>query len=164
MLFRSIEWVKAVVTGVRNIRGEMDIAPSKRLRAMLQDGSAIDRERWQQNAAAVMTLAGLASLEWLDANEPLDENATATSLVGQMKILIPFGSLIDKQAEEDRLLREREKLEQNLARARAKLANQSFVERAPKDIVEQEHRRVIDFEAAVGELDKQLARIRNLPS
>ena len=81
-----------------------------------------------------------------------------------MKILIPFGSLIDKQAEEDRLLREREKLEQNLARARAKLANQSFVERAPKDIVEQEHRRVIDFEAAVGELDKQLARIRNLPS
>ena len=40
----QIEWVKAVVTGVRNIRGEMDIAPSKRLRAMLQDGSAIDRE------------------------------------------------------------------------------------------------------------------------
>jgi valyl-tRNA synthetase len=160
----QIEWIKDVVTGVRNIRGEMDIAPGKRLPAKLQDGTVTDRKRFEQSATWVMTLAGLASLDWMDANEVLESNATATALVGQMKVLVPFGSLIDKQAEEQRLLREREKLEQNLTRARAKLANPSFVERAPKNIVEQEQRRAADFEAKVTELDKQLARIRDLPS
>ena len=81
-----------------------------------------------------------------------------------MKVLVPLGSLIDKAAEERRLLRERGKLEQNLARARAKLANESFVERAPPEVIEQERRRVSEFEAAVSELDKQLERIRRLPA
>ncbi len=160
----QIEWVKAVVTGIRNIRGEMDIAPGKRLPAKLQDGSAADRERYEQTATSVVALAGLESLDWMETHETLDESAAATALVGHMKVRIPFGALIDKQAEEQRLLRERERLEQNLTRARAKLENRSFVERAPKDIVEQEKQRAADFAAKVRELDKQLARIRSLPS
>jgi valyl-tRNA synthetase len=158
----QIDWVMAVITGVRNIRGEMDISPGKLIPALLQDGTSADRQRLKRAHAYITALARLESLDWLAASEVPPESAT--SLVGQMKVLVPLGSLIDKAAEERRLLRERGKLEQNLARARAKLANESFVERAPPEVIEQERRRVNEFEAAVSELDKQLERIRRLPT
>ncbi|MFQ5935017.1 MAG: valine--tRNA ligase [Acidiferrobacterales bacterium] len=157
----QMRWVMDVITGVRNIRGEMDISPGKRVRALLQDGTEEDRQRFAASATYITTLAGLESLDWLEPGEPIEESAT--SLVGQMKVLVPLGSLIDRQAEEDRLQRERERAEQNLSRARAKLANQSFIERAPRKIVEQEERRVAEFEATVTKLDKQLQKIRGLP-
>ncbi|MFQ6022045.1 MAG: valine--tRNA ligase [Acidiferrobacterales bacterium] len=156
----QMQWVIDVTTGVRNIRGEMDITPGRRLPALLQDGTDDDRQRLKTSANYIISLAGLESLDWLEPGNPAEESATA--LVGNMKVLVPLGSVIDKRAEAQRLTRERQKVRENLERARSKLANPSFVERAPQNIVEQERQRVSEFEAALQKLDAQLEKIRSL--
>ncbi len=156
----QINWIMAVTTAVRNIRGEMDVAPGKRLRAFLRDGTDDDHERSASARVYVMSLANLDSLEWLESSDDMEESATA--LVGNMKVGILLGALIDREAEEQRLLKERQKAQANLERSRGKLANPNFCERAPRAIVQQEQQRVKEFEAAIRELDQQLARIRQL--
>jgi valyl-tRNA synthetase len=153
----EMRWVMAVISGVRNIRGEMDIPPSKPLPVLLQNGNDTDRERLERNKHYLIALASIDSIAWLDDGEDAPESAT--SLVGRMKVLVPRGSIIDKEAELQRLRRERAKVEENLNRARAKLDNPSFLERAPEQIVAQERQRVIQFEAALKDLDAQLASL-----
>ncbi|MFQ5545937.1 MAG: class I tRNA ligase family protein, partial [Acidiferrobacterales bacterium] len=153
----EMSWVVAVISGVRNIRGEMDIPPSKALPVLLQNGSDTDRERLERNKHYLIALANMDSVAWLDDSENAPESAT--SLVGRMKVLVPRGSIIDKQSELQRLQRERAKVEENLNRAHAKLDNPSFLERAPEQIVAQERQRVVEFEATLKDLDAQLARL-----
>ena len=124
---------------------------------MLQDGSEEDQHRFETSATYITTLAGLESLNWVKPDDTVEESAT--SLVGDMKVLVPLGSVIDKDAEAQRLTRERQKVLDNLNRARTKLDNPSFLERAPEQIVAQERQRVIEFEAALKDLDAQLARL-----
>ncbi|NIO43135.1 MAG: valine--tRNA ligase, partial [Burkholderiales bacterium] len=112
------------------------------------------RERLESSRDYIISLAGLESLDWLDPGDAVPE--CATSLVGDMKVLVPLGDIIDKDTEDQRLQRELQKTRENLERAYSKLANPSFVERAPKNIVEQERQRVKEFEAALKNLDAQL--------
>ena len=158
---KELRWVMAVVTGIRNIRGEMDIAPGKLIPVLLQEGSAADRAHLETNRHYIAALARTESVIWLKSGEHAPESATA--LVGHMKVLVPLGSLIDKQAELGRLKKEIEKIEKDLAKCRAKLANSDFVARAPKPVVEQEQKRVHDFEAALASLNAQRARVEALP-
>ena len=130
-----MDWVMNVITGVRNIRGEMDISPGKPLPLFIQDGSDSDKTYLEGSRHYLATLARIESITWLDKGQEAPESATV--LVGHMKVLIPLGSLIDKQAELERLGKEMDKLEKELAKAKTKLANPDFVARAPQNVVEQ---------------------------
>jgi valyl-tRNA synthetase len=151
----------AVITGVRNIRGEMDISPAKPLPLLFQDGSPADKKYLEANLPYLATLARAESITWLDKGQAAPESATA--LVGHMKVLVPLGSLIDKQTELERLGKEMEKIEKDLSKARTKLANPDFVARAPQNVVEQEQGRVRQFEAALVNLRNQRAKVEALP-
>ncbi len=157
----EMRWVMAVITGVRNIRGEMDISPGKPLPILLQDGSPADRKYLDTSRRYLASLARAESITWLDAGQHAPESATA--LVGRMKVLIPLGSLIDKQAELDRLGKEMDRIEKELSKAKTKLANPDFVARAPKNVVEQEQGRVQQFETALTNLRAQRAKVEALP-
>jgi valyl-tRNA synthetase len=84
-------------------------------------------------------------------------------LVGQMKVQIPLGALINKQDELARINKEIEKFEKELVKARGKLANADFVARAPAAVVDQEKQRVADFEAALIKLQAQKTTVEQLP-
>ncbi|MBI5782382.1 MAG: valine--tRNA ligase [Gammaproteobacteria bacterium] len=157
----EMRWVMAVITGVRNIRGEMDISPGKPLPLLVQDGSKADKKNLSAHRHYLAALARAESITWLDKGQEAPESATA--LVGHMKVLVPLGSLIDKQAELDRLGKEMEKIEMDLSKARTKLANPDFVARAPKNVVEQEKGRVRQFETALVNLRNQRAKVEALP-
>jgi valyl-tRNA synthetase len=157
----EMRWAMAVITGVRNIRGEMDISPAKPLPLMFQDGSPADKKYLDANRHYLATLARAESITWLDKGREAPESATA--LVGHMKVLIPLGSLIDKQAELERLGKEMEKIEKDLSKAKTKLANPDFVARAPKNVVEQEQGRVQQFETALVNLRNQRSKVEALP-
>ena len=79
-----------------------------------------------------------------------------------MRLLVPMAGLIDVAAEQSRLGKQREKTDTDLARARAKLANENFVNNAPASVVTQEKERVIAFEQQIAQLDEQLARLETL--
>ncbi len=157
----EMRWVMAVITGVRNIRGEMDISPGKPLPLLVQDGSATDKKYLDAQCHYLVALARAESIVWIEKGQVAPESATA--LIGHMKLLIPLGSLIDKQAELERLGKEMDKLEKELSKAKTKLANPDFVARAPKNVVEQENQRVQQFETALANLSNQRSKVEALP-
>ena len=154
---RDLEWVKQVIVSIRNIRGEMNIPPGKRLPVLMHKGDASDRRRLDDNRQFLMSLARLDSLDWFEGNEP---PLSATQLVGQCEVLVPMADLIDKDEEMARLNREIDKLAKEMQRLEGKLGNASFVSKAPADVVEKEKAKLADAQANTQRLQEQLEKIR----
>jgi valyl-tRNA synthetase len=156
----EIEWVKTFVLGMRRIRAEMDIPPGRPLPLLIENWKATDRARYDEAEPFIRFLAKPESVAWLEPGSEAPESAMA--LVGEMRLLIPLAGLIDKGAEIARLEKEQAKVRKNLDVCSAKLANPSFAERAPAEVVEKERARVAEMEVTLKELDGQLERIRRL--
>jgi valyl-tRNA synthetase len=156
----DIEWLKGVIVGIRNIRGEMNIPPGKDLTVLLRNGSERDSKRLEENAPFLKKLAKLAEVTWLsDAGEA---PYSATALVGDLEILVPMAGLIDKDAELERLAREIDKLEKDLSRIQGKLSNSSFVDKAPAAVVAKERDKLQAQQQALEKLQEQEQRIRQM--
>ncbi len=156
----EIEWLRQFLSGIRRIRAEMNIAPSKPLPVLLQHGSPEDQQRLEQHRRSLLSLGRLESIIWLGEGEPAPEAATA--LVGAMQVLIPMSGLIDKAAESARLEKEIAKLRKDMERGAAKLGNADFLGRAPADVVAKERARVAELQTAMTKLEEQLTRIQRL--
>ncbi len=152
----EMDWVKQFVLGVRKIRSGMNIEPRKPLPVLLQNGSAEDAERLQRNRHYIESLARVESITWLEGEEAPE---SATALVGDMKVLIPMAGLIDKDAELARLQKELDRKQADLERTEKKLANDSFVARAPAAVVEKERAKADSLRATLAGLREQLDRI-----
>jgi valyl-tRNA synthetase len=157
---KEMEWIMAFVLGIRKIRSGMNIAPGKRLPLIVQGGSDQDYVWYERNRVSLMTLARLEDIIELDEDTPTPDAATA--LVGDMKLLIPLAGLIDKEAETVRLEKEIDSIQRDLERSDKKLANPSFVERAPVEVVEKERQRIAEARTSLDKLRTQLDRIRDL--
>ncbi|RYY76549.1 MAG: valine--tRNA ligase [Gammaproteobacteria bacterium] len=156
----DVEWLQAVVVGVRNIRGEMSISPAKDLPVLFKNGSTEDQQRLQNNQQFLKKLASLESVTWLSAGDA--EPMSATALVGSMEILVPMAGIIDKDAEIARLAKESAKLEMDITRTEAKLTNEAFVAKAPEAVVAAERARVAEHKIAVEKLRDQIQKISAL--
>ena len=156
----DIAWLQQVILGIRNIRGEMNIPPGKQLPILLRNGDDSDRTRLGANQLFLMKLANIASINWLAAGDTAPLSATA--LAGNLEILIPMSDLIDKNAELARLQKETERLGKDSERIISKLDNESFVAKAPADVIAKERERLADNERALGKLREQMDAIRAL--
>ena len=156
----DIEWLKGVIVGIRNIRGEMNIAPGTALTVILKNGDEQDKKRLEQNAQFLIRLAKLADITWLPAGE--EAPVAATALVGELEILVPMAGLIDQEAELARLGREIDKLKKELARLEGKLDNASFVDKAPAAVVAREREKMQAQQQALATLQEQAQRIRQM--
>ncbi|CAN8141578.1 valine--tRNA ligase [uncultured Thiomicrorhabdus sp.] len=156
----ELEWVKSFIVGVRKIRSEMDIAPSKPLPVLLASLSKQDTTWLENNRLFLQTLAKLESIEILtdEANAP----ESAVALVGEMKVLIPMAGLIDKDAEMARLTKEIDKLKGEIKRLSGKLNNESFVAKAPEAVVAKEREKLAENETALNNLEAQYDKISKL--
>ena len=153
----DLEWVKTFIIGIRKIRSEMDIPPSKPLPILLQNWSESDKSRFEGNAIFINSLAKIESAEWLDKGSTAPDSATA--LCGEMQILIPLAGLIDKDAETARLNKEIEKIQKGLAGVEGRLNNPSFTDKAPENVVAQVRQQAEEQRAALVQLETQLAKI-----
>jgi len=157
---RELEWVKQFIMGVRKIRSEMDIAPSKKLDILLANLNEQDQQWLSQNKTSLTTLAKLNTLTQLDNEQSAPESAV--TLVGEMKILIPMAGLIDKTAELNRLNKEIQKLEADIQRVTNKLSNESFIAKAPEAVVEKEKLKLVETEKALSNLKEQYEKISQI--
>jgi len=130
----DLEWVKQVIVAVRNIRAELNIAPSKPLNALLRGVSYEDRIRLEANQTFFASLAKLETMTILAEGETAP--MSSTQLVGNMELLIPMAGLIDVGAEMARIDKQLEKLAQEIARIEGKLSNQGFVAKAPAAVID----------------------------
>ncbi|UST59869.1 valine--tRNA ligase [Pseudomonas moraviensis] len=156
----DIEWLKGLMLGTRNIRGEMNIGPGKPLPIYLKNVSAEDQRRLTENEALLKKLARLESITVLKAGE--EAPLSATALVGEMEVLVPMAGLIDKGAELARLDKEILRLQGEVQRVGGKLSNAGFVDKAPAEVIEKERAKLAEAEQALGKLAEQHARIASL--
>ncbi|MGE3845547.1 MAG: valine--tRNA ligase [Gammaproteobacteria bacterium] len=148
-------WLKDFVLGVRRIRAEYDIEPSARLPVLVQDGSAAEQGWLAMTRRVIEQLARTQPI----APAPAAPGDAATALAGGMTILVPLADLIDRDAELARIAKELERLAGDITRAEAKLANASFVERAPAAVVAKERDKLAEARAAAETLRAQQAKL-----
>jgi len=155
----DIEWLKGVIIGLRNIRGEMDISPAKAIPALLHNGNNEDKRRYEDNADLIKALAKLETLTWVGAEElPM----CATQLVGNMEVLVPMAGLINVEAELARLEKEAGKAQGEIKRLSGKLGNEKFVSNAPADVVEKEKAKLAAAEQSLALLSEQMDKIKSM--
>jgi valyl-tRNA synthetase len=154
---QDLDWVKHFIVGIRKIRSEMDIPPSKPLPILLQNWTETDKSRFEENAIFINSLAKIESAEWLIEGAEAPDSATA--LCGEMQILIPLAGLIDKDAETARLNKEIEKIQKGLAGVEGRLSNPNFTDKAPADVVEQVRKQAEEQKVALTQLEQQLIKI-----
>ena len=131
---RDMETLMAVVTSIRNIRGEMNIAPSTQLQVLIQTDSVHYRQLVSDNQALVSSLARLESLSAAPAGEK--PRATATAIVDEMVISVYLEGIIDFAQETRRLEKAIGKLDKEIQGLSKKLENESFMSKAPADVIE----------------------------
>ena len=156
----ELNWVKQFIIGVRKIRSEMDIAPSKALPVLLSGLSELDYSWLENNRVYLQSLAKLQSIDVLNNESEAPESAVA--LVGEMKVLIPMAGLIDKDAELNRLNKEISKLQGEIKRLSGKLSNEGFVAKAPEAVVAKEREKLADYESALQNLEAQYEKINKM--
>ena len=156
----DLEWVKQFIIAIRNIRGEMNIPPSKELPVLLKNVSDNDQRRLTENEQFLSSLAKLESITVLAQDE--QGPASASALVGNLSVLIPMAGLIDKAAELARLDKAMEKLEKDAAKTRGKLSNDSFVGKAPAAVIEKEKAKLAEAESALVKMQEQKQQLAEL--
>ncbi len=157
---REIQWTQDFILGVRRIKSEMDIAPGKAVSILLANTSDSDRMRLETARPYINFLTKAESINII--NDEDDAPEAAIALVGTMKILIPLAGLIDRDAELVRLQREINRLEDEVKRLNGKLANNSFLTRAPEVIVNGEREKLANARTALENLNEQKKRIERL--
>jgi valyl-tRNA synthetase len=156
----EMRWVMDFILGVRQIRGEMDIAPSRRLDVLLQNAADKDIEYLGRNLHYLSRLAGIEPPRVLAAGQTAPISAVA--LLGSLEILVPMAGLIDPGAELERLAKRLRRAELDLHKLDAKLSNSQFARNAPPDIVAKDQQRVAELRTEIGQLLAQIARVTKL--
>jgi len=156
----DVAWIKDVVTGTRNIRGEMNISQGKPIPVVFYNGGAEDKARLDAYQTLLEFLIRPESITWLQEND--NKPPASTHLVGDMQLLVPLAGLIDTSAELARLDKEIDRKEKDKTRIEGKLGNPNFVDKAPDAVVQKEKDKLADISSALERLQEQRHKIASL--
>ena len=153
--------LQAVVLGIRQIRGELDVPQSRATPVFVRTERAGDAEAIAALASTIVRVANLESVTMVASETDLPPCAIA--IIDGRTVLAPFARLVDDVAAEvARLEKRRVRAGQERDKASAKLANGSFIANAPPEVVAKERARIAGFEAQVAQLGEQLRRLAAL--
>jgi valyl-tRNA synthetase len=156
----SEQWVKELkqlIDACRNLRGEMQISPATKVPLVIQG----NEELLKAYTPYLLSLAKLSQVVIDSTGIVIDEKATHAPVViiNNHRFLLEVE--VDIAAEKIRLGKEISRLESEIAKANAKLSNQSFVDRAPPEVVAQEQQRLNEFNTLIEKLRLQLERLQS---
>jgi valyl-tRNA synthetase len=148
----EIEFVQSVVTAIRNIRGEMNIAPSKEIKLILRTDKVSEiQETYIKSLIKISSLKVGAEIE--------KPKACASAVIKGCDIYIPLEGLIDVDFERSRIDKEINRLEGMLNGVNKKLSNEKFVNNAPEEVVSKEKVKKADWENSLSKLKTILAEL-----
>ena len=155
---KQMDGVIEMIRVIRNLRTEMNVAPSKRTRMMF-----VANEGWADTLTAsdmyFRRLAG-ASETAVIAESELGNEKTVSAVTEAATIYIPLGDLVDFEKEIARLQKEIDNLQKEIARAEGKLNNQGFVAKAPAALVEQEKAKLALNQQKLEQVEKRLVELK----
>jgi len=144
---------------VRNLRTEMNVPPSRKVRVVLSDSE----ERLALVRAHEPLLCALARTESPEyLAQGVRPQRMATAIVETTQVYVPLDGAVDLEEESGRLHRSLEKLETEIGRVHNKLANENFTAKARPDVVEREREKAREMEEKIEALNRSLERIREL--
>lgn len=152
--------IVGVITAVRNIRGEMGIAPSRKLKVLLSAGEESARATLQEGSRYIVNLANLEDLAVrTGAPEP---RKAATGLCGTTKVYVLLEGVIDFASEKTRLEKEMAKVDKDMAVVERKLSNPDFRAKAAPAVLEKEERKGRGFQEKRQVLRAALKRLEEM--
>jgi valyl-tRNA synthetase len=151
---RDMQMVMDLIMAIRNIRGEMNIAPSMQIRAIVKVETPEIGEHLEKTATYVTTLARLAELQISEAVKK--PKAAATGVIKGAEVYVPLEGIIDLTQECDRLKKEIAKISKDIEVFSRKLSNKDFVDKAPKAVVEKDTAKLEEFKVKREKLEQSL--------
>lgn len=151
----EIEMVKEIIKTVRNVRSKTGAAPSKKITLYIatEKVAAV-----KAGVSYIKKLAGISEVKFIKDKSELTEKIIS-QVIDKAELFIPLGELVDFDKERERIKKELENVENEIARASGKLANKGFLDKAPKALVDQERAKYDKFIDMRNKLNKQLADI-----
>jgi len=132
----DMQFITDAVTGIRTIRGELNVSPSLRLDASIR---ALSRRAENIMKESVMHIKNLARLEKLEIGaDTVKPEGSATAIKSSLEVYVPLKGVLNITAEIDRLKKEKAKVEASLTTLNKKLFNDDFLRKAPQEIIEKE--------------------------
>jgi valyl-tRNA synthetase len=156
----DMEQIMAVIGAIRNIRGEMDVPPSKQIAVILSCANEGSQRLMKHNESAIISLARVSDLAIGFAIEQPED--ASIQVAGDVQIYVPLKGLVDVEAEELRLLKEIGKIEKEIEQFSKKLESPAFVDRAPAEIVAKERQKLAEVNGKKQVLEESLEKIRKL--
>lgn len=156
----DMAWLQELIASVRNIRGEMKLGNAVRLPVLLQNVSQDEEARLSRIKNQFKALAKVESLEIVKEGD--DVPLSSSSMVGQLRVLVPMKGLIDPTAELARLGKAHEKLQKQADGIARKLGNEGFVNKAPAEVVDAEKAKLAELEGQLTAMTAQMEQLKAL--
>lgn len=155
----SMEMVQNVIVAVRTIKAELNISPSARMDMLIRTASDEAARLFDANTELMQFLARVGSVTLGDDVQA--PKASASAVVAGNEIILPLSGHVNFEDEVARLEKEIGKVEKDLKQVTGKLRNESFVAKAPAEIVQKEKDRAVELEATMETLLKLQKRFRD---
>ena len=149
-----------IIYKIRNIRGEMNIAPDRKADLIIKSESPLVKEIVEKESAQLKSLAKIESIKVDVSYKP--EKSDCSAVIKDAEIYLPLKGLIDVDKELERLNKELSKIEADLSRVEGKLSNDKFISSAPEDIVAKEKSKRDEFVELKNKITESINNLKNL--
>jgi len=156
---KAIELMKEAIKNIRNIRAEMNVAPSKKAKVFVVSENEDVRNIFEHGKVFFATLAYASEVVVQADKTAIDDDAVST-VIHNGVIYMPFAELVDIAKEKERLSKEREKLIKEVERVEKKLSNQGFVSKAPEKVIAEEKAKMEKYSTMLKAVEEQIERLK----
>ena len=156
---KAIELMKEAIKNIRNVRAEMNVAPSKKAKVFVVSENEDVRNIFENGKVFFATLAYASEVVVQADKTGIDDDAVST-VIHNGVIYMPFAELVDIAKEKERLSKEREKLIKEVERVEKKLSNQGFVSKAPEKVIAEEKAKMEKYSTMLKAVEEQIERLK----
>ena len=156
---KAVETIKEAVRNIRNIRSEMNVAPSKKAKVFVVSSEEEIKNIFENGKVFFATLGYASEVIIQDDKSGIGDDAVSV-VIPKATIYMPFAELVDISKEIERLNKEVEKLNKELARVNGMLSNPNFVSKAPEKKINEEKAKQAKYQQMMDQVKEQLARLQ----
>lgn len=155
----AVELIKSAVKGVRNVRQELNVAPSKKATVIVVSKLESIRQTFETSRIFFAALAAASEVIIQSDKRNIDSDAVS-AVIENAVIYIPFAELVDVEKEIERLEKEKKRLEGELKRSNNMLNNEKFISKAPQKKIEEEKSKLEKYTSMFHQVEERLQQLR----
>ena len=154
----AVERIKEAVKGIRNVRGEMNVPPSKKAKVFVVSEDTGIRDIFEKNRVFFATLGYASEVVIQEGKEGIEQDAVSV-VIDRGTIYMPFAELVDVEKEIQRLRKEEKRLAGELKRSEGMLGNPNFVNKAPAAKIEEEKAKLEKYQGMMAQVKERLSQL-----